>query len=221
MRLRQFPVHAATVGLRPNASSMKSVRARVSFGVFSHRGRGAVREQSHLSSAGQESLANRISLTHNPSLVRTHSGMPRKPAVLYSNHRRTSGLRGTPTRSAQLERYTSLEMGRSPPLFADVAANSPSSVGMVNVSSRPALTLLRRGLRACLAGTGGSPCWPPPGWAELADPPVVLHGGSSPYNPSLKRTHSGMPRKPAVRPFHYPHTSGLRSMPARSAQLER
>jgi len=104
MRLRQFPVHAATVGLRPNASSMKAVRACVSLGVFSHRGRGAVREQSHLPSAGQESLARIISLTHNPSLVRTHSGMPRKPAVLYSNHRRTSGLRGTPTRSAQLER---------------------------------------------------------------------------------------------------------------------
>jgi len=63
-----------------------------------------VREQSHLPSAGQESSARRISLTHNPSLVRTHSGMPRKPAVLYSKHRRTSGLRGTPTRSAQLER---------------------------------------------------------------------------------------------------------------------
>ena len=104
MRLRQFPVHAATVGLRPNASSMKAVRACVSLGVFSHRGRSAVREQSHLLSAGQESLARRISLTHNPSLVRTHSGMPRKPAVLYSKHRRTSGLRGTPTRSAQLER---------------------------------------------------------------------------------------------------------------------
>ena len=157
----------------------------------------------------------------NPSLERTSSGMLRKPAVLHVNYARTSGLRSTPSVSAQLERYTSLEMGRSPPLFADVAASSPSSVGMVNVSSRPALTPLRRGLRACLAGTGGSPCWPPPGWAELADPPVVLQGGSSPYNPSLKRNHSGMPRKPAVRAFHYPHTSGLRSMPARSAQLER
>jgi len=157
----------------------------------------------------------------NPSLERTSSGMPRKPAVRQVVHRHTSGLRATPPGPAQLERYTSLEMGRSPPLFADVAANSPSSVGLVNVSSRPALTLLRRGLRACLAGTGGSTCWPPPGGAELADPPVVLHGGSSPYNPSLKRTHSGMPRKPAVRPLHYPHTSGLRGMPARSAQLER
>ena len=220
-RSGKTPFHAGTVGRNPSASPTPLWRSGVSPGLFSHRGRGAVREQCHLLSAGQESLARRISLTHNPSLVRTHSGMPRKPAVLCSKHRRTSGLRGTPAWSAQLERYTSLEMGHSPPLFADVAANSPSSVGMVNVSSRPALTLLRRGLRACLAGTGGSPCWPPPGWAELADPPVVLHGGSSPYNPSLKRTHSGMPRKPAVRPFHYPHTSGLRSMPARSAQLER
>ena len=100
----QSPVHAATAGRRPTASPMRCVRAWVSLGVFSHRGRSAVREQSHLLSAGQESLARRISLTHNPSLVRTHSGMPRKPAVLYSKHRRTSGLRGTPTRSAQLER---------------------------------------------------------------------------------------------------------------------
>jgi hypothetical protein len=48
----------------------------------------------------------------NPSLVRTHSGMPRKPAVLCANHRRTSGLRGTPTRSAQLERYASEKQAR-------------------------------------------------------------------------------------------------------------
>jgi hypothetical protein len=40
-------------------------------------------------------------------------------------------------------------------------------------------------------------------------------------NPSLELTHYGMPRKPAVRQFVYRHTSGLRAMPPRSAQLER
>ena len=103
-RSGKTPFHAGTVGRNPSASPTPLWRSGVSPGVFSHRGRGAVREQCHLPSAGQESLARRISLTHNPSLVRTHSGMPRKPAVLYSKHRRTSGLRGTPTRSAQLER---------------------------------------------------------------------------------------------------------------------
>ena len=40
-------------------------------------------------------------------------------------------------------------------------------------------------------------------------------------NPTLDRTSSGMPRKPAVRQFVYRHTSGLRSTPPGSAQLER
>jgi hypothetical protein len=40
----------------------------------------------------------------NPSLEQTHSGKPRKPAVRHSNHGHTSGLRGSPPRSAQLER---------------------------------------------------------------------------------------------------------------------
>jgi len=48
----------------------------------------------------------------NPSLERTHSGMPRKPAVLQSSYRRTPGLRGTPTRSAHLERYASEKQAR-------------------------------------------------------------------------------------------------------------
>ena len=42
-----------------------------------------------------------------------------------------------------------------------------------------------------------------------------------PSNPSLERTSSGMPRKPAVRQVVYRHTSGLRSTPPGSAQLER
>ena len=45
-----------------------------------------------------------LSVRSNPSLERTLSGMPRKPAVLQSSYRRTSGLRGTPARSAHLER---------------------------------------------------------------------------------------------------------------------
>jgi hypothetical protein len=40
-------------------------------------------------------------------------------------------------------------------------------------------------------------------------------------NPSLERTTSGMPRKPAVFQFVYRHTSGLRGTPPGSAQLER
>ena len=40
-------------------------------------------------------------------------------------------------------------------------------------------------------------------------------------NPSLERTSSGLPRKPAVLQLVYPRTSGLRSTPAGSAQLER
>ncbi len=40
----------------------------------------------------------------NPSLERTFSGMPRKPAALHVNYPRTSGLRGTPPVSAHLER---------------------------------------------------------------------------------------------------------------------
>jgi len=46
-------------------------------------------------------------MTPNPSLERTSSGMPRKPAVLQSVYPRTSGLRVTPAGSAQLERYAS------------------------------------------------------------------------------------------------------------------
>jgi hypothetical protein len=36
------------------------------------------------------------------------------------------------------------------------------------------------------------------------------------HNPSLNLTHSGMPRKPAVRQLEHRHTSGLRGTPARS-----
>jgi hypothetical protein len=43
-------------------------------------------------------------LRPNPSLERTSSGVPRKPAVLQLVYPRTSGLRGTPPGSAQLER---------------------------------------------------------------------------------------------------------------------
>ena len=100
MRLRQFPVHAATVGLRPNASSMKAVRACVSPGVFSHRGRGAVREQCHLPSAGQESLARRISLTHNPSLKRSAIGRPPVPGLLHTVHSHRPGPVVLPLSSA-------------------------------------------------------------------------------------------------------------------------
>jgi hypothetical protein len=54
----------------------------------------------------------RLRVRPNPSLERTSSGLPRKPAVLQLVYPRTSGLRSTPAGSAQLERYASEKQAR-------------------------------------------------------------------------------------------------------------
>jgi hypothetical protein len=89
---------------RPHWSSLTPCRA-------SHGGRLEANPYASVQSpfgalgpSGKFSLVPRFWLMHNPSLKRTHSGVPRKPPVLQLHHSRTPGLRVTPPRSAQLER---------------------------------------------------------------------------------------------------------------------
>jgi hypothetical protein len=64
----------------------------------------AHRHSSRLALRGKVLHPPAVRLRHNPSLERTSSGKPCKPAVFPFVHRHTSGLRGTPPGSAQLAR---------------------------------------------------------------------------------------------------------------------
>jgi hypothetical protein len=223
----------------------------------------------------------RLTVSPNPSLERTSSGIPRKPAVRQLEHRHTSGLRGTPPGSAQLERYASQNATRaylrvpdahralhsSALAFGDVitglrmsfsssrpsgnlrlsdTAFRPVRRAPVSSSGRPSTltaTWLAFGSSGRLSVSSTCPplaagSWPSAGAcgrrsglsagsARLNEAGLGLGNSevaswhAARHNPSLELTHSGMPRKPAVRQVEHRHTSGLRAMPPRSAQLER